>query len=260
MHVPPRLPFACRARIITFPFLPTPSALKTPSSTSNIHHSPHSHYILILTQRAHNTTPRNDAHNILLPADNAALLTLHATALLTTIRALLQCNHPILQLRHVVPERKEASDTTTRVQTKSRNANTRRRNNREDKKWEARGEQIQQLDFVSERKRWEALKARQAPPEEEDIVEEDAMLPTEMTEADYVAAQEEYELQQLVAMREEEEKRSSRHYGSDDEDYDSIFMECATAGDEWDQQQQQSQQQQLGFGSGEEMDMDMTYG
>jgi hypothetical protein len=133
-------------------------------------------------------------------------------------------------------------------------------NNREDKKWEARGEQIQQLDFVSERKRWEALKARQAPPEEEDIVEEDAMLPTEMTEADYVAAQEEYELQQLVAMREEEEKRSSRHYGSDDEDYDSIFMECATAGDEWDQQQQQSQQQQLGFGSGEEMDMDMTYG
>jgi hypothetical protein len=133
-------------------------------------------------------------------------------------------------------------------------------NNREDKKWEARGEQIQQLDFVSERKRWEALKARQAPPEEEGIVEEDAMLATEMTEADHVAAQEEYELQQLVAMREEEEKRSSQHYGSDDEDYDSIFMDCATAGDEWYQQQQQSQEQQLRFGSGEETEMDMTDG
>jgi hypothetical protein len=133
-------------------------------------------------------------------------------------------------------------------------------NNREDKKWEARGEQIQQLDFVSERKRWEALKARQAPAEEEDIVEEDAMLPMETTEADYVAAQEQYELDQLVAMREEEEKRSSQHYGSDDEDYDSIFMECATVADERDQQQPQSQQQQLGFGSGGEMDMDMTDG
>jgi hypothetical protein len=133
-------------------------------------------------------------------------------------------------------------------------------NNREDKKWEARGEQIQQLDFVSERKRWEALKARQAPPEEEGIVEEDAMPATEMTEADHVAAQEEYELQQLVAMREEEEKRSSQHFGSDDEDYDSIFIECATAGDEWFQQQEQLQEQQLGFGSGGEMDMDMMDG
>jgi hypothetical protein len=132
---------------------------------------------------------------------------------------------------------------------------------RDDKQWEARGEQIQQLDYMSERKRWEARKARQAPPEEDEIVEEDMLASTEgemeMTEADYVAAQEQYELEQLVAMREEEEKTSSQCYGSDDEDYDEIFMECVTTAD---QQQQQSQQQQLGLRSGEEMDMDMTDG
>ena len=103
--------------------------------------------------------------------------------------------------------------------------------------------QIQQLDFVSERKRWEAEKARQAPQENDDIDEEvldDATLPVlpqytppsdpEMTEADYVAAQEEYELQQLIASMEQESDARSQHYGSDDDDYDSIFMECATAG------------------------------
>ena len=31
--------------------------------------------------------------------------------------------------------------------------------------------QIQQLDFVAERKRWEAQKARQAPQENDDIIE-----------------------------------------------------------------------------------------
>jgi hypothetical protein len=109
-------------------------------------------------------------------------------------------------------------------------------NGREDKKWESRGEQvsetkrsshhpetnpdqIQQLDFVSERKRWEAEKARQAPPEEDEMVEEDAPLPEwtmntpqptqEMTEADYVAAQEEFELQQLIASM--EQKTTPRH-------------------------------------------------
>lgn len=144
---------------------------------------------------------------------------------------------------------------------------------REDKKWEARGEQIQQLDFVSERKRWEAEKARQAPPEEQEIDEDfidDATLPelpqlqaapqheAWMTEADWVAAQEEYELQQLVAAMEQENDKSSQHYGSDDVDYDSIFMECATSTSE-----QYQHQAQHAFGASNDvdmMDMDMTDG
>lgn len=130
--------------------------------------------------------------------------------------------------------------------------------------------QIQQLDFVSERKQWEAEKARQAPQENDDIIEDmldGATLPElpnyapqsdpEMTEADYVAAQEEYELQQLIASMEQESDARSQHYGSDDDDYDSIFMECATADDQY---QQQSQRAQDAFGSGDVMDMDMTDG
>lgn len=53
----------------------------------------------------------------------------------------------------------------------------------------------------------------------------------EMTEAEYVLAQEEYELQALVAAMEEEqghEDPASQQYGSDDEDYDRIFEECTT--------------------------------
>ena len=123
---------------------------------------------------------------------------------------------------------------------------------------------------MSERKRWEAEKARQAPPENDEVAEEllddAASLPQlqsyqhalqfepGMTEADYVAAQEEYELQQLIAsMEQESDGRSSQHYSSDDEDYDSIFMECATA--EQYQQQQQEQHAQVAFDCGEDMDM-----
>lgn len=128
--------------------------------------------------------------------------------------------------------------------------------------------QIQQLDFVSERKRWEAEKARQAPHEDDDMIEEipeDATQSElsnsapqhhpEMTEADYIAAQEEYELQQLIASMEHEEDTASQHFGSDDEDYDELFMECVTMGD-----QQQCEQSNFEFGGGDSMDMDMTDG
>lgn len=113
---------------------------------------------------------------------------------------------------------------------------------RDDKIWETRGEQIQQLDFVSDRKRWEAEKARQAPPAEQDIDEDlinEATLPeftlvqnepqpeAWMTEVDWVAAQEEHELEQLVSSMAKSDDAPSQHFGSDDEDYDSIFMECA---------------------------------
>ncbi|KAL5394557.1 hypothetical protein PMIN02_004866 [Paraphaeosphaeria minitans] len=99
---------------------------------------------------------------------------------------------------------------------------------RDDKKWDARGEQIQHLDHMSEQKRWEAEKACQAPQVHDDKIEEEmeelASLPEqEMEEADYVLAQEEREMQELIASMEEQD--ASPHYGSDDEDYDQLFME-----------------------------------
>ncbi|KAH7389367.1 hypothetical protein DE146DRAFT_161156 [Phaeosphaeria sp. MPI-PUGE-AT-0046c] len=146
-------------------------------------------------------------------------------------------------------------------------------NGREDKKWESRGEQIQQLDYVSERKRWEAEKARQAPPEVDEMIEDDAddvPLPEwttstpqtsqYMTEADYVAAQEEYELQQMITAMEQQDQENdiaSQHFGSDDEDYDALFMECTTMDG---QQYQQLLQPQFSSGDGGAMDMDMTDG
>lgn len=164
-------------------------------------------------------------------------------------------------------------------------------NDRDDKKWESRREQVcatsiqqelcvanhvqvQQLDFVSERKRWEAAKARQAPPEIDDMTEEaieDAQLPQwtnhgpqstqQMIEADYVAAQEAQELQQLIASMEQENRNddaASQHFGSDDEDYDELFMECATMNES--QYQPQSQHSHPGFEERDAMDMDMTDG
>lgn len=160
-------------------------------------------------------------------------------------------------------------------------------NSREDKKWETRGEQvwikllsiaksrtdicfqIQQLDFVSERKRWEAEKARQAPPEN-DLINEDTMddpsLPEwasitsyveeGMTEADWIAAQEEYELQQLIASVEQENEASSAHYGSDDDDYDSIFLECLDMAHE--ASAQKGQHDCTRIENEDTMDMDMT--
>lgn len=102
----------------------------------------------------------------------------------------------------------------------------------------------------------------------DDIIEEpseDAQLPImfnnapqfdpDMTEADYVAAQEEYELQQLIASIEQEPDVQPHHYGSDDEDYDLIFMKCAMAED--GQSEQPSQTVQHGFGSEDMMDTDM---
>jgi hypothetical protein len=82
-----------------------------------------------------------------------------------------------------------------------------------------------------------------------------------MTEAEYILAQEEYELQELIASMESEQSQDSipQHYGSDDEDYDQIFMEYAP---DIDLQSQQPHQVQTG-GCGnmdDSDDMDMTDG
>ncbi len=61
-----------------------------------------------------------------------------------------------------------------------------------------------------------------------------------MDEAEYMLAQEEYELQELIASMEEEHETASQHYGSDD-DYDSLFMECTSTTEPQESLQQPSQ-------------------
>ncbi|KAJ4294530.1 hypothetical protein N0V90_008221 [Kalmusia sp. IMI 367209] len=118
---------------------------------------------------------------------------------------------------------------------------------RDDKKWDARGEQIQRLDYISEHKRWEAEKTREAPQFEHDAIEYEleefasSMPRQDFDEVDYILEQEEHELQELIAsMEREEQDNASQHYGSDDEDYDELFMEYTSA-----LELQQGQQQQI---------------
>jgi hypothetical protein len=80
----------------------------------------------------------------------------------------------------------------------------------------------------------------------------------EITEADYVAAQEEYELQQYISAMEQEDQEndaSSQHFGSDDEDYDQLFMECTTMASQ--NYQQQPQHSGFSFTDGDAMDTEM---
>lgn len=82
-----------------------------------------------------------------------------------------------------------------------------------------------------------------------------------MTEADYVAAQEEYELQQLIAAMEQQDQENdaaSQHFGSDDEDYDQLFMECTTIHDQ--QYHEGSSQLSSAYEGAHDVDMDMTDG
>jgi hypothetical protein len=75
----------------------------------------------------------------------------------------------------------------------------------------------------------------------------------EMMEADYVAAQEEYELKTLIASMEQEDDGASQHFGSDDEDYDTLFMDVGV-------DHHQSQLASAGFEDAGTMDMEMTDG
>lgn len=108
---------------------------------------------------------------------------------------------------------------------------------------DANDSQIQRLDYLTEHKRWEAEKTREAHQLDDDMIEEglleeamsshmssSATRPEQqIEEVDYILDQEEHELQELIAMMEQEQDNASQHYGSDDEDYDQIFMECTSA-------------------------------
>lgn len=115
--------------------------------------------------------------------------------------------------------------------------------------------QILHLDFKSERQRWEAELEKSAPSlDSSDFEEDEEDLPVfsgqqaasqpftifhndEPTsdartsdEADAVLEQEDRELEALLALMEDEhdvlmDQEASQHFGSDDEDYDSLFMD-----------------------------------
>lgn len=78
----------------------------------------------------------------------------------------------------------------------------------------------------------------------------------EVEEAEYILAQEEYELQALVAAMEDGDvhDQASQHYGSDEDDYDQIFMECTS------RENTQRTSTSAGSGSPDPDAMDMTEG
>ncbi|KAF2280600.1 uncharacterized protein EI97DRAFT_368402 [Westerdykella ornata] len=157
------------------------------------------------------------------------------------------------QEKQTVPQRTHKPNPVMQ----SREATTQRRRDmffrrlqkdRDDQRWHARGEQIQKLDWISEQKRWEAQKTREAPELKDDVIEElvtesaleassapsfqsnEPRTERDIAEAEYILAQEERELQELIAAMEEEQRNgddTSEHYGSDDDDYDEIFMRIA---------------------------------
>ncbi|KAF1964942.1 hypothetical protein BU23DRAFT_520311 [Bimuria novae-zelandiae CBS 107.79] len=176
---------------------------------------PHHHYTpprsSPLSERSANAAPRPFQFTMTTPTPS------EKTSLVAPKRAYKP--NPVVQTRDAATKRRREM-FFKRVQK-----------GRDDKKWDARGEQIQLLDHISEQKRWEAEKTRQAPQLDDYVVElevEEITSSTpvqEMTEADYILTQEEQEMQELIASMEDEHDDASQHYGSDDEDYDQLFME-----------------------------------
>lgn len=77
-----------------------------------------------------------------------------------------------------------------------------------------------------------------------------------MTEAEYIQAQEESELQELIAsMEDDNQDTTSQHYGSDDDDYDQIFMECTVSENIVPQQQRHFESPNRSFDDVDAMDM-----
>ncbi|GAB7348141.1 hypothetical protein MBLNU459_g6157t1 [Dothideomycetes sp. NU459] len=141
---------------------------------------------------------------------------------------------------------------------------------RDDSRWEARTEDMARLDYVNQKRRWEAEQARLAPPTYSDPPEEAEVdttsylplwssqttapqpiasqnygLPMQDYEADAVFQQENEELEALLSLMQKEQQQQQQQqegtndaemqgdtrqdeasvFGSDDEEYDSIFMD-----------------------------------
>ncbi|KAH0337170.1 hypothetical protein KCU81_g8230, partial [Aureobasidium melanogenum] len=131
------------------------------------------------------------------------------------------------------------------------------RQSRDDNKWDSRIDDMARLDYLKEKRRWEAEQVRSAPQLHPDFAEaEEASeydLPTYNSqtawdpqsrfdypldpEADAILQQENEELEALVALMQEDEQRQNQQsnsqeayddrssaFGSDDDEYDNIFM------------------------------------
>lgn len=123
---------------------------------------------------------------------------------------------------------------------------------RDDQRFEERGEQLLRLDWKSERRRWETEKAKSAPAGWEDAFELEEEGPIrsqssmgfpaisqvsamsvsegpidEEREAELQREREEREMDDLLALMDHGETQHSSRYGSDDEEYEGIFMELA---------------------------------
>jgi hypothetical protein len=154
--------------------------------------------------------------------------------------------------------------------------------------------QILRSDYILQQRRWEEERARSAPdfiPEFEEFEEDKDDFPTsgfsrgtvlypstprlsahktEDDEVDAVAQMEEQELRELVALAEESEAQrmempmkeqsipsSPTRYGSDEEEYEDIFMEIVSS----QQGAQAAAQQQIqGHHAQEDVEMDMSNG
>ncbi|KAI5197251.1 hypothetical protein E4T39_07430 [Aureobasidium subglaciale] len=131
------------------------------------------------------------------------------------------------------------------------------RQSRDDNKWDSRIDDMARLDYLKEKRRWEAEQVRSAPPLYPDFSEAEEVsyydLPTYSSqmamdahsqsdypldsEADAILQQEDEEMEALITLMQEDENRRhqqsnsqevnddrSSAFGSDDEEYDTIFM------------------------------------
>ncbi|KAL8930275.1 MAG: hypothetical protein Q9208_000892 [Pyrenodesmia sp. 3 TL-2023] len=109
----------------------------------------------------------------------------------------------------------------------------------EDKKWDARSQQILREEYISSQRQWLESQDRSAPPtlvHPGDEIMDGIVIEHGEEMIDQVLSRENEEVEALVAMLEDRPNEGtlgtddSISYGSDDENYDSIFAEIlATA-------------------------------
>ncbi|CAG8178593.1 unnamed protein product [Penicillium salamii] len=111
------------------------------------------------------------------------------------------------------------------------------RNDRDEGRFEARGEQMMHMEHLADRRKWEESMAREGEIVEPDIADEDDMLPDDGDVLDEFLSQEEA---MEMALRETQMRAQTQAHGrvdqlrgngsgndvpySDDDDYDDIFM------------------------------------
>ncbi|SLM40919.1 hypothetical protein LPUS_11775 [Lasallia pustulata] len=110
----------------------------------------------------------------------------------------------------------------------------------DDRRWESRAEQILRRDFLAQQRDWEADLARSAPnapaaSDDEDMDMEKAATLGQAQSADNlmeeVLSREEQELEALISLMERDDRAAkdregaTADYGSEEEDYDRLFME-----------------------------------